>query len=181
MLFSFVYVVTYFISVIHFCRGVLWYSLVHTSTLFGYETLWSLKMHPFVCFQSKRLLIYPPYCLCKITLGVLSRHIWCCTISVSCSFAIVLMCKILLLLFRYTESSDISRARLRFFEGKKKIMLYTERMHFYHRYKVLRLLLEINPPFSCLFFMLTFTRSFTLFPRQCQFYEKVHIRVYQCS
>lgn len=84
------------ISVIHFCRRVLWYSLVRTSTLFGYGTLWSPKMHPFVCCQSKWLLIYPPYCLCNITLGVLCQHIWCCTISVSCSFAIVLMWKILL-------------------------------------------------------------------------------------
>ncbi|WMV36899.1 hypothetical protein MTR67_030284 [Solanum verrucosum] len=37
---------------------------------------------------------------------------------------------------RYTEQSDISRARGWFFDGKKKIMLYTERAHFYHRYKI---------------------------------------------
>ncbi|KAK8916614.1 hypothetical protein KSP39_PZI023347 [Platanthera zijinensis] len=37
----------------------------------------------------------------------------------------------------YTKQSDISRARLWFFEGKRKIILYTERAHFYHRYKVL--------------------------------------------
>lgn len=36
----------------------------------------------------------------------------------------------------YTKQSDISRARLWFFEGKRKIMLYTERAHFYHRYKI---------------------------------------------
>ncbi|EEF42005.1 conserved hypothetical protein [Ricinus communis] len=36
----------------------------------------------------------------------------------------------------YTKPSDISRARLWFFEGKKKIMLYTERVHFYRRYKI---------------------------------------------
>lgn len=40
------------------------------------------------------------------------------------------------MLSEYTEPSDISRARLWFFEGKKKIVLYTERMHFYHRYKI---------------------------------------------
>ncbi|XP_050228511.1 protein NUCLEOLAR FACTOR 1 [Mercurialis annua] len=36
----------------------------------------------------------------------------------------------------YTKQSDVSRARLEFFEGKKKIMLYTERRHFYSRYKI---------------------------------------------
>ncbi|XP_016580276.2 U3 small nucleolar RNA-associated protein 25 [Capsicum annuum] len=40
------------------------------------------------------------------------------------------------LLGEYTEQSDISRARVWFFDGKKKIMLYTERAHFYHRYKI---------------------------------------------
>lgn len=40
------------------------------------------------------------------------------------------------LLLRYAGQSDISRARVQFFEGKRKIMLYTERSHFYHRYKV---------------------------------------------
>uniref|UniRef100_A0A7N0UUN4 non-specific serine/threonine protein kinase n=1 Tax=Kalanchoe fedtschenkoi TaxID=63787 RepID=A0A7N0UUN4_KALFE len=39
------------------------------------------------------------------------------------------------LLGEYTKQSDISRARIWFFEGKRKIMLYTERAHFYHRYK----------------------------------------------
>jgi hypothetical protein len=37
---------------------------------------------------------------------------------------------------RATSQQDISRARLWFFEGKKKILLYSERSHFYHRYKV---------------------------------------------
>ncbi|XP_071737104.1 protein NUCLEOLAR FACTOR 1 [Rutidosis leptorrhynchoides] len=32
--------------------------------------------------------------------------------------------------------SDISRSRVWFFQGKKKIMLYTERCHFYNRYKI---------------------------------------------
>ncbi|XP_076894454.1 protein NUCLEOLAR FACTOR 1-like [Bidens hawaiensis] len=36
----------------------------------------------------------------------------------------------------YTQNSDISRSRAWFFQGKKKIMLYTERAHFYHRYKI---------------------------------------------
>lgn len=42
-----------------------------------------------------------------------------------------------LIFSRYTKQSDISRARVWFFEGKRKIMLYTERAHFYHRYKVM--------------------------------------------
>ncbi|KAF3452756.1 hypothetical protein FNV43_RR03189 [Rhamnella rubrinervis] len=40
------------------------------------------------------------------------------------------------LLPEYAKPSDISRARVWFFEGKRKIMLYTERVHFYHRYKI---------------------------------------------
>ncbi|XP_054821182.1 LOW QUALITY PROTEIN: protein NUCLEOLAR FACTOR 1 [Prosopis cineraria] len=40
------------------------------------------------------------------------------------------------LLGEYTTHSDISRARLWFFEQRRKIMLYTERSHFYHRYKI---------------------------------------------
>ncbi|KAG1364177.1 U3 small nucleolar RNA-associated protein 25 [Cocos nucifera] len=40
------------------------------------------------------------------------------------------------LLGEYTKQNDISRARVWFFEGKRKIMLYTERAHFYHRYKI---------------------------------------------
>ncbi|KAK1420515.1 hypothetical protein QVD17_22178 [Tagetes erecta] len=40
------------------------------------------------------------------------------------------------LLGDYTKASDISRSRVSFFHGIKKIMLYTERAHFYHRYKI---------------------------------------------
>ncbi|PPD90714.1 hypothetical protein GOBAR_DD12331 [Gossypium barbadense] len=40
------------------------------------------------------------------------------------------------LLGDYTNQKDISRARVWFFEGKRKIMLYTERIHFYRRYKI---------------------------------------------
>ncbi|KAI8573344.1 hypothetical protein RHMOL_Rhmol01G0269800 [Rhododendron molle] len=40
------------------------------------------------------------------------------------------------LLGEYTKQSDISRARVWFFQGSRKIMLYTERAHFYHRYKI---------------------------------------------
>ncbi|CAJ1975879.1 unnamed protein product [Sphenostylis stenocarpa] len=40
------------------------------------------------------------------------------------------------LLGEYTTQSDISRARLWFYEGSRKVMLYTERSHFYHRYKI---------------------------------------------
>ncbi|KHN15317.1 U3 small nucleolar RNA-associated protein 25, partial [Glycine soja] len=36
----------------------------------------------------------------------------------------------------YTTQSDISRARVWFYEGKRKILVYTERSHFYHRYKI---------------------------------------------
>ncbi|KAI3805580.1 hypothetical protein L1987_28095 [Smallanthus sonchifolius] len=39
-------------------------------------------------------------------------------------------------LHRYTKQSDISRSRVWFFQGEKKIMLYTERAHFYHRFKI---------------------------------------------
>lgn len=40
------------------------------------------------------------------------------------------------LLGDYTDQKNISRARVYFFEGKAKMMLYTERAHFYHRYKI---------------------------------------------
>ncbi|XP_074307708.1 protein NUCLEOLAR FACTOR 1-like isoform X2 [Silene latifolia] len=40
------------------------------------------------------------------------------------------------LLSEYTKQSDISRARNWFIKGDRKIMLYTERAHFYHRYKI---------------------------------------------
>ncbi|XVE71860.1 hypothetical protein DITRI_Ditri10aG0185700 [Diplodiscus trichospermus] len=40
------------------------------------------------------------------------------------------------LLGDYTDQRDISRARVWFFEVKRKIMLYTERIHFYRRYKI---------------------------------------------
>ncbi|KAL5974183.1 hypothetical protein ACLOJK_030846 [Asimina triloba] len=40
------------------------------------------------------------------------------------------------LLGEYTKPQDISRARVQFFEGRRKILLYTERAHFYRRYKI---------------------------------------------
>ncbi|XP_010539417.1 PREDICTED: U3 small nucleolar RNA-associated protein 25 [Tarenaya hassleriana] len=40
------------------------------------------------------------------------------------------------LLGDYTKAPDISRARVWFFEGKRKMMLYTERAYFYRRYKI---------------------------------------------
>jgi U3 small nucleolar RNA-associated protein 25 len=40
------------------------------------------------------------------------------------------------LLGEYTKQSDISRGRSWFYHGKRRIMLYTERAHFYHRYKI---------------------------------------------
>ncbi|EPS59695.1 hypothetical protein M569_15110, partial [Genlisea aurea] len=36
----------------------------------------------------------------------------------------------------YIQRNDISHARGQFFRGEKKIMLYTERAHFYYRYKI---------------------------------------------
>ncbi|KAG0592994.1 hypothetical protein KC19_1G296500 [Ceratodon purpureus] len=36
----------------------------------------------------------------------------------------------------YTKQSDISRARSWFYHKKRHFMLYTERAHFYHRYKI---------------------------------------------
>ncbi|KAL3835491.1 hypothetical protein ACJIZ3_010227 [Penstemon smallii] len=36
----------------------------------------------------------------------------------------------------YIKQNDISRVRGQFFRGEKKIMLYTERAHFYYRYKI---------------------------------------------
>ncbi|KAL6508500.1 hypothetical protein OROHE_021633 [Orobanche hederae] len=36
----------------------------------------------------------------------------------------------------YIKRNDISRVRGQFFRGDKKIMLYTERAHFYYRYKI---------------------------------------------
>ncbi|KAL6637835.1 hypothetical protein ACP70R_025407 [Stipagrostis hirtigluma subsp. patula] len=51
-----------------------------------------------------------------------------------------------------TSQQDISRSRLWFFEGKRKILLYSERSHFYHRYKLINMLGESkNPKCSVLF------------------------------
>ncbi|GAQ80028.1 protein with digestive organ expansion factor domain [Klebsormidium nitens] len=36
----------------------------------------------------------------------------------------------------YTKQSDISRGRAWFFHGKRQFLLYTERAHFYHRYRI---------------------------------------------
>ncbi|XP_077866119.1 U3 small nucleolar RNA-associated protein 25 homolog [Saccoglossus kowalevskii] len=36
----------------------------------------------------------------------------------------------------YTKQSNISRARVNFFEGKRPLLLYTERFHFFRRYKI---------------------------------------------
>ncbi|GAB2242883.1 hypothetical protein Droror1_Dr00019658 [Drosera rotundifolia] len=40
------------------------------------------------------------------------------------------------LLGEYAEQKDISNSRRDFFEGKSRIIVYTERAHFYHRYKI---------------------------------------------
>ncbi|KAL0337145.1 UNVERIFIED_CONTAM: Digestive organ expansion factor [Sesamum calycinum] len=42
----------------------------------------------------------------------------------------------------YIKRNDISHVRGQFFRGEKKIMLYTERAHFYYRYKIVNLLEE---------------------------------------
>ena len=39
-------------------------------------------------------------------------------------------------LSEYTKTSDVSRGRSHFFHSRKRIMLYTERCHFYHRYRI---------------------------------------------
>ncbi|KAL0037821.1 hypothetical protein WJX79_000518 [Trebouxia sp. C0005] len=39
-------------------------------------------------------------------------------------------------LCEYTKHSDVSRGRSNFFHGRRHIMLYTERAHFYHRYRL---------------------------------------------
>lgn len=39
-------------------------------------------------------------------------------------------------LCEYTKQSDISRGRAWFFHGKRQFLLYTERAHFYHRYRI---------------------------------------------
>lgn len=40
------------------------------------------------------------------------------------------------LLGEYTKAADISRARSWFFHGARRILLYTERCHFYHRFAI---------------------------------------------
>ena len=39
-------------------------------------------------------------------------------------------------LCEYTSGPNISRGRSGFFHGRRRIMLYTERAHFYHRLKI---------------------------------------------
>lgn len=39
-------------------------------------------------------------------------------------------------LCEYTKHSDVSRGRSNFFHARRRIMLYTERAHFYHRYRL---------------------------------------------
>lgn len=50
-------------------------------------------------------------------------------------------------LCEYTKHSDVSRGRSNFFHGRRRIMLYTERAHFYHRYR-LRGVKVGNPAFG---------------------------------
>lgn len=40
------------------------------------------------------------------------------------------------LLGEYSKTSDISRARSWFFHGQRRVLLYTERAHFYHRFRI---------------------------------------------
>lgn len=37
---------------------------------------------------------------------------------------------------RYAEQADISSARTEFFHGRIKLMLFTERFHFYRRFRM---------------------------------------------
>lgn len=98
-------------------RVGLWYLSVLTWNMFEFGIFWSRRVHPSVCFMSENL-----------------SYVYCDEFSLcghKCPDEIYVS-----LLLRYAEQSDISRARVQFFEGKRKIMLYTERSHFYHRYKV---------------------------------------------
>lgn len=36
----------------------------------------------------------------------------------------------------YSKKHDVTRSRAYFFQGRRNIMLYTERSHFYNRYKI---------------------------------------------
>lgn len=39
-------------------------------------------------------------------------------------------------LSEYCTSKDVVRGRARFFHAQRRIMLYSERAHFYHRYRL---------------------------------------------
>ncbi|KXZ45449.1 hypothetical protein GPECTOR_54g190 [Gonium pectorale] len=36
----------------------------------------------------------------------------------------------------YSSNAEVTRARARFFHGQRRLLLYTERAHFYHRYRI---------------------------------------------
>ncbi|KAG2500344.1 hypothetical protein HYH03_001919 [Edaphochlamys debaryana] len=36
----------------------------------------------------------------------------------------------------YSSNAEVTRCRARFFHGQRRVMLYTERAHFYHRYRI---------------------------------------------
>lgn len=97
-------------------------------------------MHPFACLGSKILLLLCFYLYMYSNLTLSFPFLGSNKLN-SVSFLssqVTLFGKIISnTLFRYTMQSDISRARVWFFEGMRKIMLYTERAHFYHRYKVI--------------------------------------------
>ncbi|EFJ41396.1 hypothetical protein VOLCADRAFT_68308 [Volvox carteri f. nagariensis] len=36
----------------------------------------------------------------------------------------------------YSRNAEVTRARARFYHGQRRVLLYTERAHFYHRYRI---------------------------------------------
>ena len=58
------------------------------------------------------------------------------------------------LYFRYTKNASISRSRSYFAQGNKKVLLVTERFHFFRRYHIkgMRHLIFYSPPTYCEFY-----------------------------
>lgn len=52
-------------------------------------------------------------------------------------------------LCEYAKHSDVSRGRSNFFHGRRRIMLYTERAHFYHRYRLRGVKVGQPSPWQC--------------------------------
>ena len=119
------------------CRGELCYLSVLTLNLFEFE-IFEVTGSIFLSAWGVRSFVFFFHCLCW-PLYVSCQSIQHCILRYQFSPWVfhVITWEMVVLLFRYTQPSDISRARLWFFEGRRKIMLYTERAHFYYRYKVI--------------------------------------------